>query len=68
MKQTIPVVGKTCHYFDDGKIKLSRRSEVLITEVIPYLRIKTIKKNETKPKTKRPNLQNLKRDSRLGKH
>jgi hypothetical protein len=39
MKETIPVVGKTYHYFDDGKIKVSRRGEVLITEVIPFEKI-----------------------------
>lgn len=36
MKETIPVVGKTYHYFDDGKIKLSRRGEVVVTEVIAF--------------------------------
>jgi hypothetical protein len=39
MKETIPVVGKTYHYFDDGKIKLSRRGEVVITQVIPFEKI-----------------------------
>jgi hypothetical protein len=39
MKETIPVVGKTYHYFDDGKIKVSRRGEVRITEVIPFQKI-----------------------------
>jgi hypothetical protein len=36
MKEAIPIIGKTYHYFDDGKIKLSRRGEVVITEVIPF--------------------------------
>jgi hypothetical protein len=36
MKERIPVVGKTYHYFDDGKIKVSRRGKVVITEVIPF--------------------------------
>jgi hypothetical protein len=36
MKETIPVVGKTYHYFDDGKIKVSRRGEVVVREVIPF--------------------------------
>ena len=36
MKETIPVVGKTYHYFDDGKIKVSRRGEVVITDVIAF--------------------------------
>ncbi len=35
-QETIPVIGKTYHYFDDGKIKLSRRGKVVITEVIPF--------------------------------
>ena len=39
MKETIPIIGKTYHYFDDGKIKVSRRSQVLITEVIPFEKI-----------------------------
>jgi hypothetical protein len=36
MKETIPVVGKTYFYFDDGKIKVSRRGKVVITDVIPF--------------------------------
>jgi hypothetical protein len=36
MNETIPIVGKTYHYFDDGKIKLSRRGEVVVTEVIAF--------------------------------
>jgi hypothetical protein len=36
MKETIPIVGKTYHYFDDGKIKVSRRGKVVITDVIPF--------------------------------
>jgi hypothetical protein len=36
MKKPIPIIGKTYHYFDDGKIKVSRRGEVVITEVIPF--------------------------------
>jgi hypothetical protein len=39
MKETIPILGKTYHYFDDGKIKASRRGEVVITEVIPFEKI-----------------------------
>jgi hypothetical protein len=39
MKETIPVVGKTYHYFDDGKIKVSRRGKVVITDVIPFEKI-----------------------------
>jgi hypothetical protein len=46
MKETIPVVGKIYHYFDDGRIKVSKRSEVLITDVIPFEKIdkETLKK------------------------
>ena len=36
MKKPIPIVGQTYHYFDDGKIKVSRRAEVVITDVIPF--------------------------------
>ena len=36
MKQPIPIIGKAYHYFDDGKIKLSRRGEVVVTEVIAF--------------------------------
>ena len=32
----LPEIGKTYHYFDDGKIRLSRREEVIITEIIPF--------------------------------
>lgn len=31
-----PVLGKTYNYFDDGKIKPSRKLEVTITEIIPF--------------------------------
>ena len=31
-----PVLGQTYNYFDDGKIKPSRRMEVVITEIIPF--------------------------------
>jgi hypothetical protein len=36
MKQPIPIIGKAYHYFDDGKIKVSRRGKVVITDVIPF--------------------------------
>jgi hypothetical protein len=39
MKKPIPIIGQTYYYFDDGKIKLSRRGEVVITEVIPFEKI-----------------------------
>jgi hypothetical protein len=39
MNETIPILGQTYHYFDDGKIKVSRRAEVVITEVIPFEKI-----------------------------
>lgn len=32
----LPEIGKTYYYFDDGKIKLTRREEVIITEIIPF--------------------------------
>ena len=31
-----PVLGQTYNYFDDGKIRPSRRMEVVITEIIPF--------------------------------
>ncbi len=31
-----PVLGQTYNYFDDGKIRLARRMEVVITEIIPF--------------------------------
>ena len=34
-----PVLGQTYNYFDDGKIKPSRRMEVVITEIIPFSEI-----------------------------
>ena len=34
-----PVLGQTYNYFDDGKIKPSRRMEVVITEIIPFDKI-----------------------------
>ena len=35
----LPEIGKTYYYFDDGKIKLSRRAKVIITEIIPFSEI-----------------------------
>ena len=32
----VPILNKIYHYFDDGKIRLSRRSEVVIKEIIPF--------------------------------
>jgi len=32
----LPEIGKIYHYFDDGKIRLTRREEVIITEIIPF--------------------------------
>ena len=32
----VPILNKTYHYFDDGKIRPSRRSEVVIKEIIPF--------------------------------
>lgn len=34
-----PVLGQTYNYFDDGKIKPSRKLEVVITEIIPFDKI-----------------------------
>lgn len=31
-----PVLGQTYTYFDDGKIKPSRRMEAVITEIVPF--------------------------------
>lgn len=35
----LPEIGKIYYYFDDGKIKLSRRAEVVITQIIPFSEI-----------------------------
>ena len=35
----IPIINKTYHSFNDGKIRPSRRSKVVIKEVIPYKEI-----------------------------
>ena len=32
-------IGKTYHYFDDGKIRESRRLNVVITDIIPFNKI-----------------------------
>ena len=32
----IPKIGEKYYYFDDGKINLSRRYEILVTGVIPF--------------------------------
>ena len=34
-----PILGQTYNYFDDGKIRPSRRMEVVITEIIPFNKI-----------------------------
>ena len=39
-----PIIGRIYFYFDDGKIRESRRSKVLITDIIPFDQID----NETK--------------------
>lgn len=41
-----PVLGQSYNYFDDGKIKISRRSEVVITEIVPFDRIDLETKND----------------------
>jgi len=38
-KSILPIVGQKYYYFDDGKIKLSRRLEVVIKEIIPFNKI-----------------------------
>lgn len=32
----LPKIGQTYDYFDDGKIKESRREKVLITKIVPF--------------------------------
>lgn len=32
----LPILNKTYYFFDDGKIRLSRRSRVVIKEIIPF--------------------------------
>lgn len=32
----IPILNKTYYFFDDGKIRYSRRSRVVIKEIIPF--------------------------------
>lgn len=34
-----PVLGQKYNYFHDGKIRISRRMEVKITEIIPFSEI-----------------------------
>lgn len=43
-----PVLGQTYYYFDDGEIRPSRRSEVVITEIIPFDQIDEETLNEWK--------------------
>jgi hypothetical protein len=38
-KLKLPEVGKTYYYFDDGKVSISRRMEVVITEIVPFSEI-----------------------------
>jgi len=35
----LPVIGKTYHYFDDGKIRENRKLNVKITDIIPFDKI-----------------------------
>lgn len=39
MKNDIPVLGRIYHYFDDGKIRPSRRLRTVITKIIPFSEI-----------------------------
>lgn len=42
----LPEINKTYNYFDDGKIRESRRMEVLITEITPFEKVDKITLNE----------------------
>lgn len=35
----LPEIGKKYNYFDDGKIKETRKMEVIITEIVPFNKI-----------------------------
>jgi len=39
MSNTLPIVGKTYNYFDDGKIRNSRLSKATITNIVPFSEI-----------------------------
>ena len=39
MSNTLPIVGKTYNYFDDGKIRNSRLSKATITSIVPFSEI-----------------------------
>ena len=36
---SLPIIGQTYNYFDDGKISYGRRMKVVITEIIPFNKI-----------------------------
>ena len=36
---SLPIIGQTYNFFDDGKISLTRRMDVVITEIIPFKKI-----------------------------
>ena len=38
----LPIIGQTYNYFDEGKIKPSRKLDVVITNIIPFLEIDEI--------------------------
>jgi len=48
----VPVVNKTYKYFDDGKIRVSRMDNVLITEVVPFRKIDRRTKKDWKAEVK----------------
>ena len=39
MDNTLPIVGKTYNYFDDGKIRHSRLLKATITSIVPFSEI-----------------------------
>ena len=47
-----PVLGQTYNYFDDGKIRPSRRMRVTITEIIPFSEIDEETLNDWKEEVK----------------
>ena len=47
-KKELPEIGKVYYHYDDGKIKLSRQYQVLITEIIPFAEVDEKLKSEWK--------------------
>lgn len=46
MKNNLPIIGQIYNYFDDGKIRESRKMEVEITDIIPFNDIDSETKKE----------------------